>query len=500
MTLIPVAIFWILLTLGLIRPSNKLHLYLLFGTMGMGSFAVVPIALSGGMTLTGPPVVAAAMLFKSFYRIGAIGDYLCSAVELRRLGLLSMFWVVACAVTFFAPRYFLYDVEIIPMKLKSVGVMGSDVLTPTKQNISQMLYITISVLSVFMFSHLFRSPRSYQEALKAFRFGASVVVFTGVLDFLSLYLPINVLLEAFRTGGYALMTDKVVNGYKRVVGLMPEASAFGSICLFFLCFLYFSRFLLESESHRSKTCHFGIMLALALMLVLSMSSSAYVGLAVFALMAVLEWFARSFTLPANSLLRTGLEKERLICLAGIALVAFTVAAAAPVRDEIFTRVDRLIFCKTESSSYEERSMWTEVSWQSLWDTYGIGCGLGSTRASNRCVSIFSNTGLLGGLLFYGFTIQTLLRKSGRGLVPKTLMHSIRWSFLPIFVFDFLVGTTPDFGLANAWMYGMATGIFLQSEDPKILRDEFHCLHRRPIGHRNASTANLTCEQSAVLSE
>ena len=476
MTLIPIALFWVLLLIGLAQQNNRMHLYMLFATMAMTSFAVVPTSISGGLTLTGPPVIAAAMIFKSLFRIGAIGDYLNSAVHFRILGVLTAFWVVACAVTFLAPRYFMNQVEVIPMKLKTVGLMGSDLLSPTKQNISQMLYITISVMSVFMFSHLFRSPKSYQQMISAFRFGAFVTVFTGGLDLLSTRIPITPLLDMFRTGGYAMMTDKVVNGYKRVVGLMPEAAAFGGICLFFLCFLYFSRFLLRDESLRSKAIHYGIMLALAAMLVLSMSSSAYLGLGVLGLTAVLEWCYRRWILARNGVLKTGLSKEFLICISCASLILFVIVAMPPIRDELHERIDRLIFSKADSISYEERSMWNAVSLQSLWDTSGIGCGLGGTRASNRLVSVFSNTGTAGGILFYGFLIQTLMRRpaanSPEGTSPMyiSLIHAAVWSFPPFFAFDFLVATTPDFGLSNAWIYGTVIGIWLQSIQVKTTGD------------------------------
>lgn len=471
MSLIPIAVFWVLLLVGMTQRDNRLHLKVLFCTMAMGSFAVIPINLSAGMTLTGPPVIAGAMMFKSLFRIGALDDYLNSAVQIKILGLLSLFWVVSCAVTFIAPRYFFNDVEIIPMKLKVVGIMGSDLLTPTKQNLSQALYITISVISVFMFTNLFRSARSRENALEAFRFGASTTVLTGALDALSSYLPITPFLELFRTGGYAMMTDKVVNGYKRVVGLMPEAAAFGSICLFFLCFLYFSRFLLLRESPRTKAYYYFLMVALAGMLVLSMSSSAYVALGVLCGVAGLEWWSRHYFARSDSVLKHGLRQEFLCCAIGVGVIVFAFAAIPPLHNELIERIDRLILSKTDSQSFEERSMWNTVSLQSLWGTNGLGCGLGGTRSSNRCIAIFSNTGIAGGILFYGFVCQVMLRSPGKSVVEISVVHAVRWGFAPMFVLDFLVGTTPDFGLANAWMFAMVTGIYLGSGQNLVVSGE-----------------------------
>ena len=38
-----------------------------------------------------------------------------------------------------------------------------------------------------------------------------------------------------------------------------------------------------------------------------------------------------------------------------------------------------------------------VSLQALWDTWGLGVGVGATRASNGVVAVFSNSGIAGGL-------------------------------------------------------------------------------------------------------
>ena len=469
MTYIPIAVFWLLIIWGMRRQNTTLHTYLLFATVPLGSFAVIPTGVSGGLTLTGPPVVASFMLLKSIFRRQNIGKFAYCATRLNLLGLLFGFWLVACFVTLLAPRIYANRVEIVPMSVAAVGIMGTDILTPTKQNITQMLYLTISVLAVFVFSQMYRSPAARRSALHAFRVGAVVTVLTGILDALSFYLPISPLLEIFRTAGYALATEVVFDGSKRVVGLMSEASAFGGTCLFFMCFTYFSRF---TNWSRDKASHnftrvlsdYGIVMSLALMMLLSLSSSAYVGLAAFGLLVVAEWTYRCSwvtTFRPQSVLRQGLRIEwiGLLSLAAIAIISF--ALSAGLREELSNRITSLLLDKSESLSYEERSMWTAVSLQSLWETSGFGCGLGGTRASNKVVAVFSNTGLIGGVLFYGFVLQTLLRRPSRNDFDTALMHAIRWSFPPIFLCDYLAGTTPDFGLGNAWMYGIAAALTLE---------------------------------------
>jgi hypothetical protein len=488
MTLIPIAFFWLLILAG-IRRGSSIDLHLMFATMSLGCFAVVPTELSAGMTLTGPPVIASFMLMKSFLRKNSIRAYLAAAFDIRKLGLLFAFLVVAGTVTFFAPRFFLNDVDVIPMKLKTVGMMGADRLQPTKQNISQLLYVAISVSAVFMFSRMLDTAKKREQAINAFQFGAGVAVVTGWLDFASSFIPITPLLDLFRTGSYSLMTDNYVGGYKRVVGLMPEASAFGAICLFFLCFLYFSRFSSDGKTGRSSLMYKQFLAVnLSFLLVASMSSSAYLGLAVFVTVATLEWFYRNFFLPKSSILRQGLKWEMMACLSVVGIATLTLVALTEVREELFVRLDRLIFSKSDSLSYEERSMWNEVSLNCLFQTSGIGCGLGGSRASNRVVSVFSNAGVLGGLLFYGFLVQCLFRRAGAIASNINVMHAIRWSFLPIFTLEFLVGTTPDMGLSNAWMFGMASAVGLEPFNRALSHEAVHTAQpQSELSRQNTNT-------------
>jgi hypothetical protein len=65
----------------------------------------------------------------------------------------------------------------------------------------------------------------------------------------------------------------------------------------------------------------------------------------------------------------------------------------------------MVLKKTESSSFDERSMWTIVSLRALIDTFGIGVGLGGTRASNSLVAVASNVGLVGVFLYIGIICQ-----------------------------------------------------------------------------------------------
>ena len=81
-----------------------------------------------------------------------------------------------------------------------------------------------------------------------------MTVFTGALDLASHYLPLQPVLEVFRTATYALLTDVAILDAKRVVGLMPEASSFGGLALAFLASLYFFRRAMPPGRARGAWC------------------------------------------------------------------------------------------------------------------------------------------------------------------------------------------------------------------------------------------------------
>jgi hypothetical protein len=86
--------------------------------------------------------------------------------------------------------------------------------------------------------------------------------------------------------------------------------------------------------------------------------------------------------------------------------------------------------------------------------------LGGTRASNFAVALASNAGVLGAAFYFLFVMQTLLiRRAPQGDAQgHALLSAVRWSCLPPFFTSLMIGTTPDFGLLNAFLFGFAVAI------------------------------------------
>jgi hypothetical protein len=452
MILAAIALFWALALWAMAGAGGRRLVYLFFVVMPFGSFAVVPTTLTAGLTLTPVPIVAALMVLRVALLRRGLDRMLTLALARRGALTLTLFWIVAVVVTAFMPLLFAGRIAVVPVR-----VTGADIvpLYPSAQNLSQLAYLTLSVLTVLALAVLLRSAEMRRHALAAIALGAAVAVATGALDYLSSWLPVAPLLAPFRTASYALLVDTAILGSKRVVGLMPEASSYGDLCLSLLVLLYFFRRAMAGAGLRA-----GLVPVLMALLVaciwLSTSSAAYVGLVLFGLTAAMEWSWRAGALRPGDPGRRGLPAEFWAAAAAFLALIAIILFVPRLLDPVVALFDRMVLQKSGSSSFAERNMWTAVTFRALVDSYGLGIGIGSSRASNAAVALVASSGVLGGALYFGFVAQSLRRRAP-GADPEAvlLLRAVRWSFLPIFAVSLLIATTPDFGPVLAFLYAVA---------------------------------------------
>ncbi|HUD34713.1 MAG TPA: hypothetical protein VMR43_17175 [Variovorax sp.] len=459
MDAVPIAVFWCAAAWALSRPPHVL-LHMLFASLPFGSLAVVPTAWTGGLTLVPTTVVALLLIVRQLGDARGAARALELALRPSAALLLCVFWVIAGIATLFMPRFFGGRVQVVNMAVSRLML-----LQPTPQNLSQFVYVSIAVLATLAFADMLRASAARQQALSALCLGAAVMVVTGLLDHASQYLPIDALLEPLRTANYALLTDDEVLESKRVVGLMPEASVFGTLTLGFLAALYFLRRSMPDGPLRRRVVP--VLMGLLLLLVwLSTSSAAYLGLGVLGVSALAQWCRRVGASGHDARLHRDLERGVRTGAAGLLLLLFVVIAAPRLFDPVGRMLDTMLLQKSSSFSYEERSMWTRVSWQALLATHGLGVGLGGTRASNFAVALASNAGLAGAAFYFLFVLRCLgpRRTPRAGVEARTLRSAIRWAYLPAFCASLTIGTTPDFGVFNAFLYGFSIALARPAPD------------------------------------
>ena len=454
MTAIPIVIYWIIAIWGLFSRRPVL-LYLFFLTLPFGSFAVIPPVLTAGLTFVPTPMTAMLLIGKTFVKPAYLMRAISSALDVRRLGLLTGFMLMAIVVTIFMPRIFANRVMVIPIR---GDLSTASPLFPTAQNISQIAYLTISIVSVAVFAQILKTAKMQQTVLHALVWASALTIFTGMLDFASQYVAIGQLLDPFRTATYALLVDVELTTGKRVVGLMPEASSFGSLCLSLLCLVYFMRRAIDHNRTREIYAP-ALCIGLIGFAWLSTSSATYLGLALFFVMAAVEWIMRFVDNRYDPLRKRYLNVEFAAVILAVVAAALIMLLEPAIIETVSKMIDRMVFQKTETSSFEERNMWTYVSLNALAQTWGIGVGIGATRASNSVVAAVSNVGIIGAIFYFGFIIQSLLRRAAPGdNRGQAIIRALRYAFVPTFLVGLLIGTTPDFGPFGAFRYGMLTAI------------------------------------------
>lgn len=444
----PAIVFWILVVAGFLS-RGPLILYVGAIAGSFGTLQMLPGEFVGGTNFLPGSVCTMFLVMKILARQKFV-DLARAAADPGCLGLLFGFYAWCLFSAFVMTRLFTGRVEVIPIVAK---VPWPVLLQPTAANLTQPAYLTISVFSALASFFGAARPAFIKHWLQATVIGGIALITTGLVDLLFSAAGQSGLLEPFRNATYGLLTDVEIVGSKRVVGLMPEASSYGSACVGTMAILAFLRPCFEPfwRGTMVPLTIFGL-IAMAL---LSTSSTAYVGLVVFGLVYGVNWMRRSGS--KSAVVRSGLSTEATIAVGGLLLFMTILAFQPNILDPVYALLDQILFQKTSSDSYEERSMWTRVGLEAFFKTYGLGVGFGGARTSNWFVAELSNAGIIGSSLLAAFIGITLWRHKVRGdPASAELLTGLKFSVLPNIALAVLSGTTPDVG--NTFIYGIVHGL------------------------------------------
>lgn len=421
-------------------------------TVPFGSLSVMPAAVTGGLTIL--PTAMLSMIGIGLFVISRPGwaFLIATAFSPGRLGLVTALMITAALSAVFYPRIFAGMVDVVPLRGEVTAVAGAwTPLGPSTQNISQLAYFLISSVLIFCFGFLMQYPRYQQVLLKALLISSVVAVITGALDYASQFVNLSFLLDPFRNATYRLLAEEDLLNTKRVVGLMPEASAYGPMCVSRAVLLLFWKDAFESARLRRYTL-VAVVPLLLLFAVLSTSSAAYLAIAALAAAFALRSALQSFRRHAGA--NTG---PFLWTLIGMGVLTALVMAYALDPSPFATAealVDRMIFGKATSDSFEQRMAWNQVSLQALAGTYGVGVGIGGTRTSSWPVAVVSNLGIPGAMILGALILRAVLsRKTVDRPTDRILCRGAIWALLPLISASALTSTTPNIGTSIALVLG-----------------------------------------------
>jgi hypothetical protein len=444
-------IFWLLIAWSA-TASAQTVLVLLLGSVSFASLALIPLEITGGISILPQSVFSVLLIWKVLGpQALPLSSKLASALRLQNLGFLALFLLVSIVTALIMPRLFSEDVVIIPMRENS----AADLLHPIMANLTQSGYVTLSVLTVFAVT-LISGESGFLNTLRAAMLtGGIVCIVTGLVDLVASSTGLSALLEPFRNASYAYLTEVDIGGTKRVVGLTPEASVYGPICVEFAAAIGLLRTLYPEG--RERLVATVVAVSLVAMALLSTSSTAFGGLAVLVLVYALNWIRRAFF--SSSLGQREVRGELLVGFGAMIALLVVVLVHASLFNPLLDLIDEVVLNKPLSSSFIERSHWNTVAWNTVASTWGLGVGLGSTRTSNWFTAIMSNAGLLGAAFMGIFLVQTFAKRANwQSPLTTELLAALKLSLLPALAMAAVASPGPDFGVWMAVTFGAITGV------------------------------------------
>lgn len=411
----------------------------LVASLAFGSTAIATLGSLGG---------SSPLIYTAF------AGLLVAAVAAKRqiwrdlgetLGRVRPVWVL-CALMIYAvisamlfPRLFAGEASVFVQSSERKGIVEAT-LAPVSGNISQTGYFIVGGLTAIALCVLLLHRDGLEQVRRGFLFWCCLHAGMGLLDLLGKLAGAGDLLAPIRTANYAMLTEASEAGFSRIAGAFSEASAFGGVSLSCIAFTYTYW---RRTGHRLSKWLTATLLGL---IALSTSSTAYVGVVLVSVPVFLSL--------GRSVLSGRLASDDVLILALLAAAIFAALAIGVAREGFFDPVVRLIdstvVSKSSSVSGEERAYWNLRSLQAFVDTFGLGVGFGSSRASSWPVAVLSQLGLIGAVMM-ALLVAVIARGMGRlraFVAPETdaVVASIRASALASIVAGSLISGTPDPGM------------------------------------------------------
>jgi hypothetical protein len=360
----------------------------------LGSAAAFTLPALGGTNIQPAHLLLGFLAFKLIANGGS--NRMKEGLAIGRPGfwlMLALIWSVLSA--YFLPRIFAGQTFVFPARTTGY----SFTLEPATSNLTQSIYL-VGDFACFILLHGYAATRIGRRAIEnaALLCVALNLVFAA-LDLLTFFTGTAELLSFIRNANYGLLNDTELAGFKRIVGSFIEASSFGAMTLGYFAF---SGKLWLGGVHPRLTLTLAGLSFFALLF--STSTTAYLGLAAFLIVAYLRTIFNALRRPINP--------QALWFIVSMPIAAPLVMVAIALNDSSAIYVggllNDLVFNKMSTASGIERSSWNAQGLQNFIDTFGFGVGNGSMRASSFPVSVLASLGVIGALTVSLFLVTVFL--------------------------------------------------------------------------------------------
>ncbi len=444
----------LLLPLGLILACLPWR----YGLMGLMVFAMMsPAAVVNAGSFGLQPGYYLAMLLIARTVIQTLSRrQVLDGFVLARMRPLALFLIATVAVLFVALCFFQGRVETLP------GTAGfkSNAAQPFylgRENFTQLAYLVLNLCLLYVLGHQ-AGRRGFGPVVRALdrAMAAGLLFSVGVClwQFASLYGGIPFAADFFYSNaGYGRADSQSMVGLFRINGPFEEPATLGYVFTGYLLFSW-----MRYRAYPTTLSALMIAACMFCMLV-STSTTAFLGLFLFVCVAVLDVAAARISLFTRKF-SSGQVTILALVFAGLGLGGIV---ASTNWAEISYILQNTVLQKSESTSFQQRSFADLMAVQIFVETYGVGIGLGSHKANSLLLTLLSNTGLVGVVLFGAF-VWPLLRQipagAGRGLaeLPRAIAP-FQWGLIGLILIHLF--SNPNLSAFVLWVQ-MGTVLSLHS--------------------------------------
>ncbi|RYE12624.1 MAG: hypothetical protein EOP45_22550, partial [Sphingobacteriaceae bacterium] len=266
-------------------------------------------------------------------------------------------------------------------------------LAPVGGNITQSIYLVSDLICFLIVVSLATTNSGFESISLIIVVHAALNIFFAGLDVVTYYTNTAFLLDFIRNAQYTLHLEEETGGLKRIAGSFSETSVFSYTTLG--AFGYSSTLWLSHKWTRVT----GVIAIISLfLLILSTSSTAIVS-------TPIVLCAIYYTALKNVINNTHIKRS-VSFLVGLPLLSVFLTLLILLNNNasetIQNFLNTLIFDKSASQSGLERASWNKAALDNFFDTYMLGAGLGSVRASSFLISVPANIGIVGSIFFLFF--------------------------------------------------------------------------------------------------
>jgi hypothetical protein len=361
----------------------------------MGGTAALSLPALGDSSI--PPAQFALAFFVLRYLLpGSSQGHVVREAVRANLSLL-LYVIYGLAIAYVGPRLFADRLDVVPMRYSGNLMFGTTPLQPTSQNITTPVYLVGTFICAVGSYVACRDPRGAKAMGYTAIAIALIHMFFGISGVLLKGTPYEDFLSLFRNGNYAQL-DQRVGSVVRMNGIFPEPSAFAAYGFGWFVFLFECWY---RDFHPKLTGW--VALALLLTLMATTSSTAYVGIAAYAVIFFLR------TLCFISDVRS---RKVLLIFAGLLVSAIVISAVLIAWPSLIEQGLRILVVMTidkqSSDSGQQRAFWAQQGLNHFFESMGIGIGPGSFRSSSFVSAVAGSMGIVG-LVTFGIYFITILK-------------------------------------------------------------------------------------------